>query len=100
MQWYRNLPNWFKAGAATTLFSFFTLFISSLVGFLNGIVEWANTEGSSGFPSLTTLGYAAASAAVSVVIGLVNMAYRFAQTRVNPDAGPSYPSTPPPYPGD
>lgn len=90
--WYRSLPNWFKAGAATALFSFFTLFITSLIGFLNGIIEWANSEGTAGFPKLSTLGYAAASAAVAVVIGLVNMIYRFLQSRTAliPGIGPQY----------
>lgn len=97
INWYKTLPNWLKAGLSTFAVSFVVLFAGGLIGFLNDIVEWANTQGSSGFPSLSTLGYAAASAVTSAVIGIVNSIYRLVQSKTSiiPGTGPSYPSAPP-----
>lgn len=56
----------------TALWSFIGLFGLSVIGFLQQIVEWANAGGAAAFPSVSVLGFAAISAAVSAVIGLVS----------------------------
>lgn len=62
----------FIRAARTALWSFIGLFGMSLVGFLQQVIEWANAGGEVAFPSVSVLGFAAISAAVSAIIGLVS----------------------------
>lgn len=74
----RSLRNALRAGLATAAFTFVVLFGGSLVGWLDQVVEWAETEGAS-FPTLSVLGRAAVSAAAAAGAGAVNTVVRWAQ---------------------
>jgi len=82
--------NELKAALWTALFSFVTLFGTSLLGWLQDVIDWAS--GTESFPSLSVLGKFAAAAVVSCMIGFVNWAIRFAQSRLGIAAGtlPTY----------
>lgn len=86
-----EIRNAIKAGLWTALFSFITLFGLALVGWLQDVMAWASEEGAgASFPDFTTLGYAAASAATSAVIGLVNGVVRSIQAVTGKGTVPSY----------
>ena len=80
-----------KAAMWTMLWTFVGLFSMSLVGWVSDLVDWASSSGSSPMPSLSALGYAAVAAAASSVAGLLNFAFRLAQSKgVIPGSGPTY----------
>lgn len=90
----------FKAALWTALFSFLALFGVSLIGWTGDVVEWANNEGATAFPSLSVLGYAAVSAFGAAMTGLLNFVVRFAQSKgvfgqSAVETGPSYSAIPP-----
>jgi hypothetical protein len=85
----------FRAGLATAVFSFITLFGASLLGWLNDVVEWASADGATvAFPDGSVLVKAGVSAAVSALIGLVNWVIRYGQDRTG--VGPATPDYTPP----
>jgi len=73
--------NSLKAALWTALFSFFGLFGTTLVGFFQQVSEWASNSGQDPFPDVSVLGYAFVSAIGSAVIGLVNFAIRYGQSK-------------------
>lgn len=88
------MPDSIKAGLYTAAFSFVTLFGLSLLGWLNDVVEWASSEGTTVFPDASGLAKAAASAATASLIGVVNAVVRWAQDRTG--IGPETPDYTPP----
>lgn len=83
-----------KAGLWTALFTFVGLFGLSLVGWLQDVASWASSSGAEPLPGLTSLGYAAVSAATAAVVGLINAVVRLAQVATGKgDAGPTYGSS-------
>lgn len=90
-----NLPNPLKAALWTALFSFISLFGLSALGWLAHLYTWANSGGTEQLPDITVLAYAAGSASISAVIGLVNFVVRWAQERAGVGTVPTYvPPTP------
>lgn len=82
-----------KAALWTALFTFIGLFGTSVLGFVQAVIEWANAGGGPEvFPDATVLGKAAVSAAGAAVVGLINFVVRFAQSKqLLPGQGPTYP---------
>lgn len=84
--------NELKAALWTALFSFVTIFFTSLMGLMSTIMSWAS--GTADFPGFSVIGKFAAAAAVSALIGLVNGLVRLAQSRLGigtvPQYGPQY----------
>jgi hypothetical protein len=81
-----------KAGLWTALFTFIGLFLLASLGWLADIAAWASSSGQTPLPGLGVLGYAAVSAAVAAVVGLINTVIRWLQARgVLPGNGPAYP---------
>lgn len=87
MNWYRKLPDAWKAAINTAWQSAVGAFLLSLLGFLHDVQEWAG--GAAEFPSVTPLGKAVMAALVGAVAGLITVVHRSIK------AGPVYPGTPP-----
>ncbi len=86
------MSNEFKAALWTALFTFVTLFGTSVLGFVQALTDWASSDGTVDFPDVSTLGKAAVAAALAAVTGLINYVVRVAQSRqLLPGAGPQYP---------
>lgn len=87
----------FKAALWTFVFSFVTLFGTSLIGWLQDVVDWASDD-SAGivFPDPGVLAKAAVSAVVSAMIGLVNFVVRFGQQKTGVGEIPTYVKPPQP----
>lgn len=85
-----NLPNPLRAALSTFVFSFCTLFLLSALGWLNDLLSWATSQGVDPFPDVTVLGYAAAAALVSALIGLVNFGVRLGQEKTGVGTPPVY----------
>lgn len=79
----------FKAALWTALFSFLTLFGTSLLGWLSDVQEWASGS-TEAFPDPSTLASAGIAAAVAAMIGLVNFGIRYAQAQTGKGTGPRY----------
>lgn len=86
----------FKAALYTFAFSFITLFGTSLIGWLEEVVQWASDDSAAVlFPDPGALAKAAVSAVVSAMIGLVNFVVRFGQQKAGVGEVPVYTRTPP-----
>lgn len=83
-----------RAALATAFFSFVTLFGLAALSWLQDVWAWANGGGAALFPDPSVLYKAAVAAVVSALIGLVNFAVRWAQSKTGVAA-----STVPRYPG-
>lgn len=89
MEKYLNrLPDSVRSGLNTAVFSFLGLFLPALLGWLGRLSEAVN--GGTPIPSVSPLGKAAFSAAIAVVIGLINTAFRAVQARTGKGNPPSY----------
>lgn len=88
------MPNSLKAGLWTALFTFITLFGTTLVGWLNDLIAWAAPGDEVPFPDPSALKGAAFSAIASAAAGLVNWLIRWAQDRTG--VGPETPVYTPP----
>jgi hypothetical protein len=66
-------------GLRTALFTFLATFLPSLLGFFGQIMEWAESGGTSGDISLSTLGFAVVSASVAALSGLVSFLWNWAE---------------------
>lgn len=86
-----------KAALWTAFFSFVTLFGTSLIGWLQDVVDWASDD-SAGivFPDPGVLAKAGVSAVVSAMIGLVNFLVRFGQQKAGVGEVPVYVKPPQP----
>lgn len=82
-----------RAALWTAAFTFAALFGTSVLGWVQAVIEWANSGGNVDvFPDVTVLGKAAVAAAGAAITGLLNWAVRAAQARgVLPGRGPTYP---------
>lgn len=74
------MKNALKSGLWTALFTFLGLFIPTLLSWTQKIAEWASSSGHTPLPGISTLGYAAVSAAMAAITGLIAFAWRAAQT--------------------
>lgn len=89
MEKYLNrLPDSVRSGLNTAIFSFLGLFLPALLGWLGRLSEAVN--GGDPIPPVSPLGKAAFSAALAVVIGLINTAFRAVQSRTGRGNPPSY----------
>ena len=89
MEKYLNrLPDSVRSGLNTAIFSFLGLFLPALLGWLSRLSEAVN--GGDPIPSVSPLGKAAFSAALAVVIGLINTAFRAVQARTGRGNPPTY----------
>jgi hypothetical protein len=64
----------------TFLFTFLTLFIPGLLGWLHAITEWAADQGSTPFPDAHGLAYVGVSAIVAACVSLVNLLWNFVES--------------------
>jgi hypothetical protein len=84
-----------KAALYTALWTFIGTFAITAFGWLQDLAEWASTSGATPLPGLSTIGYAAVSAAVAAAGGVVTFIVRTAQSHgVLPGDGPTYPDAP------
>ena len=89
MEKYLNrLPDSVRSGLNTAVFSFLGIFLPSLLGWLGRLSE--AVDGGTPLPSVTPLGKAAFSAALAVLIGLINTAFRAVQARTGRGNPPTY----------
>lgn len=77
----------------TFIISFLALFIPSLVGWLNNLLNWAN--GDTNFPEVDTLSKAAVAAAVAALIGLVNFVWNAVEDNIGKGMLRAVPPKPP-----
>lgn len=83
-----KLPDPVRSGLNTAVFSFLGLFLPALLGWLGRLSEAVN--GGTPLPSVSPLGKAAFSAALAVLIGLINTAFRAVQARTGKGNPPTY----------
>jgi hypothetical protein len=89
MEKYLNrLPDSVRSGLNTAIFSFLGIFLPSLLGWLSRLSE--AVDGGTPLPSVSPLGKAAFSAALAVVIGLINAAFRAVQAKTGRGNPPTY----------
>lgn len=84
-----NIPDWLRAGYRTAIQTFVGVFGLALLGWFAAIQSWAG-DTSSGFPSVSPLGKALASATAAAAAGLVAAVVNALGKR-----GASYPPAPP-----
>ena len=82
-----------RAALATAFFSFVTLFGLAALSWLQDVWTWASGGTAALFPDPSVLYKAAVAATVSALIGLVNFAVRWAQSKTGVAASttPTYP---------
>lgn len=95
--WYANLPDPVKAGASTAAVVFLGIFVPALMGWLTDVQSWladlgGNAPAARPFPDPAILTKAAFAAASAAFIGVINWAWRYAQTKLSwiPGSGPHY----------
>lgn len=89
MEKYLNrLPDSVRSGLNTAVFSFLGLFLPALLGWLGRLSEAVN--GGDPIPPVSPLGKAAFSAALAVLIGLINTAFRAVQAKTGRGNPPAY----------
>ena len=93
-QWIAKLPDAIKSGFTAAIAVFLGLFIPALTGWLNSLVNYVNSKGTVAAPSISTLGYAFASAVVAAGTGFAWAVFRWAQAKY-----PFIPGTPPTFSG-
>ena len=86
-----RIPNWLRAGLATSFFVAVPGFLLSLVGWLEDLAEWAAGDNLP-FPDLSALRQAAVALVLAVVLGAINAAVRWAQEKSNVGTTPVYPT--------
>lgn len=80
-----------KAAGWSAVWTFVALFGLSAVGWLQDVAQWASSNGADPLPGLSVLGFAAVSAVVAAVSGLVTAIVRVAQAKgMVPGQGPAY----------
>lgn len=89
-----KLPDAIKSGITTAVAVFLGMFIPALTGWVTSLQNAINSHGHIPAPSISTLGYAAMSAAVAAGTGLAWAVFRWAQGRF-----PWIPGTPPQFQG-
>lgn len=75
-----TIANWKAAairGLRTAVFTFFGVFIPSVLGFLTAVTDWATSNGAKDFPSTSAMVYAAASAAAAAGSGLISFLWNW-----------------------
>jgi putative exporter of polyketide antibiotics len=87
-----RLPNWLRAGLATSFFVAVPGFLLSLAGWLEDLAEWAAGDNLP-FPDLSALRQASVALVLAVVLGAINAAVRYVQERANVGTTPVYPTT-------
>lgn len=70
--------------------TFLAIFGLTITGWLGDVAEWASASGTTGFPSLSVLGYGAVSAAAAAASGVVAFVVRTAQGYTGTGHPPSY----------
>lgn len=83
-----HLPDSVRSGLNTAVFSFLGLFLPALLGWLGRLSE--AVDGGTPLPSVSTLGKAAFSASLAVLIGLINTAFRAVQAKTGKGNPPTY----------
>ncbi len=83
-----RLPDSVRSGINTAVFSFLGIFLPALLGWLGRLSE--AVDGGTPLPPFTTLGKAAFSAAIAVLIGLINTAFRAVQSKTGKGNPPTY----------
>lgn len=76
-----KIPNPIKSAIASAAFTFVTLTIAPVLGFLQALYGWVNSSGKEPLPDVSTLGWAIAAAALSVLAGLITGIFRWSQGR-------------------
>jgi hypothetical protein len=74
---YTNVKAAAIRGLRTALFTFFGVFIPALLGFITGVSDWAAASGDASLPDISTLGYAAVSAATAAITGFIGFAWNW-----------------------
>jgi hypothetical protein len=87
-KYLNRLPDSVRSGLNTAIFSFLGIFLPSLLGWLGRLSE--SVDGGTPLPSVSTLGKAAFSAALAVLIGLINTAFRAVQAKTGRGNPPKY----------
>lgn len=94
-----NTVNAWKAALWTFVWTFIALFLTSALGWFQDVYEWASTSGAEPLPGVSTLGYAAVTAGVAALSGLLAFIVRYAQSKnLLPGSGPVYPPSGPTAP--
>lgn len=83
-----KIPAPVRAGATTAVFTFVTLFVPSLMGWLQALVD--SLSNGADLPDLSTLQTAAVAAATAAATGFVNFLYRWVQTKLGFGSAPVY----------
>ena len=83
-----KLPDSVRSGLNTAIFSFLGIFLPSLLGWLGRLSE--AVDGGTPLPSVSPLGKAAFSAALAVIIGLINTVFRAVQAKTGKGNPPTY----------
>lgn len=86
-----RIPNWLRAGVATTFFVAVPGFLLSLAGWLGDLAEWAAGD-SLVFPDISPLRRAGVALVLAVALGAINAAVRYVQERSGAGAPPVYPT--------
>lgn len=90
-----KLPDPVRSGLSSAALVFLITFLPAVLGWLGNLAEWASSSGAEPLPGLSTLGYAAVSAVLAAVGGLVMGVFRWAQGRSNLIPGQPPTWTPP-----
>lgn len=94
-----KIPDVWKSGISAAIIVFLTTFAPTALGFFQSIAKWASSSGHTPLPGISTLGYAALSAALAALGGLGTTLVRWAQSQGwLPGSPPSYGLTPTPEP--
>lgn len=80
----------------TFIITTLALFIPGLLGWLNGLTEWARGEGSTPFPDAHGLLYLAVSAIVAGVIALINLLWNVVEDTIGKGLLRTVPARPTP----
>lgn len=62
---------WFRRGVRTFFQAFLALLVPGLLGFLNDLTQWANTQGQSPFPDAENFSFVVINALLAGVIAVV-----------------------------
>lgn len=84
------MSNELKAALWTALFTFLSLAIVALTGFLDAVVEFINGNDDTLSDDLSNLGKLLTSAVVAAVTGFVNWLVRFGQGKLGIGTTPTY----------
>lgn len=89
---YRNRSDAWKAAASTAAVVFFTAMLGATLNLWDAIQSWIAGEDDSLVDDFAVWTQASMSAATAFVVGLVNYAFRWAQSKTGaiPGSGPHY----------